>query len=177
MTNDVVPRAWANVKLNKEFFCIQTYSGYRMSQADHRGAMHLLAPDASDQEVGEALLDALSKSRFVLPEPRTDVWIHPEATFDSGLYDFEATEQRYKDWISQLMSQYGYKTKKALFKDMKSCSVESKEGQTTIRPSRHEKLEGWGGTGKGGSDYVVISTNSTPAEVGAALRLAFSRCT
>lgn len=47
----------------------------------------------------------------------------------------------------------------------------------TIRPSRHEKLEGWGGTGIGGSDHVVISANSTPEQIGFALRLAFSRCT
>ncbi|MFC5694170.1 contact-dependent growth inhibition system immunity protein [Pseudomonas sp. GCM10022186] len=175
--NDVIPRAWANAKLNKEFICIETYSGYRMSQADHKGVTHLLAPDASDQAVGEALLDALSKSRFVLPEPRKDVWIHPEATFDSELYDFDASEQRYKDWISQLMEKYDYKTKRALFKDMKNCSIELKEGSMTIRPSRHEKLEGWGGTGLGGSDYVIIPATSTPEEVGVALRLAFSRCT
>lgn len=177
MMNDLVPRAWAGIKVNKELLCVQTYSGYRGCQADYKGVMHLLTPDAPEQVIGEALLDALSKSRFVLPEPRSDVWIHPEATFDSELYDFDAAAQRYKDWISQLMSQYGYKTKRALFKDMKSCSVESKDGQIIIRPSRHEKLEGWGDTGKGGSDHVVIPDNSTPVEFGAALRLALSRCT
>ncbi|MFC5694173.1 contact-dependent growth inhibition system immunity protein [Pseudomonas sp. GCM10022186] len=175
--NDVIPRAWANAKLNKEFICIETYSGYRMSQADHKGVTHLLAPDASDQAVGEALLDALSKSRFVLPEPRKDVWIHPEATFDSELYDFDASEQRYKDWISQLMEKYGYKTKRALFKDMKNCDIESFSGKIIIGPSHHEKLEGWSGKGLSEADNVIIPTTSTPEEVGVALRLAFSRCT
>lgn len=177
MMNNVVKMQWAGVVLNKELLCIKTYSGYRSCRADHRGVMYLLTPDASDEVIGEALLDALSKSRFVLPEPRSDVWIHPEATFDSELYDFDATAQRYKDWISHLMSRYGYKTKRALFKGMKSCSVENREGQITIRPSRHEKLEGWGDTGKGGGDHVVISANSSPDQVGFALRLAFSRCT
>lgn len=177
MTNDVVPKSWANVKLNKELLCIQTYSGYGSSRADHKGVMHLLAPDASDQVVGEALLDTLSKSRFVLPEPRKDVWIHPEATFDSELYDYAATVQRYKDWVFQLMSQYGYKTKKALFNDMKNCDVVMCSGEIIIGPSRQEKLEGWGETGLGGRDNVVIPTDSCPAEVGAALRLALSRCT
>ena len=177
MMNDVVPRAWANAKLNKEFFCIETYSGYGSCRADYKGAMHLLAPDASDQAIGEALLDALSKSRFVLPEPRKDVWIHPEATFDSKLYDFDASEQRYKDWISQLIEKYGYKTKRALFKDMKNCDIEIFSGKIIIGPSYHEKLEGWSGKGLSDADNVVIPVTSTPDQVGFALRLAFSRCT
>lgn len=175
--NDVIPRAWANAKLNKEFICIETYSGYRMSQADHKGVMHLLAPDASDQVIGEALMDALSKSRFVLPEPRKDVWIHPEATFDSDLYDFNLMMQRYKKWVARLMEQYAYKTKRALFKDMKSCNVERKLGTLEMTPSHHEKLEAWSGDGFTEADNVIIPTTSTPEEVGVALRLAFSRCT
>lgn len=177
MTNEIVPRTWANVKLNKEFFCIQTYSGYRMSQADHKGAMYLLSSDAADQEVGEAVLGALSKSRFVLPEPRKDVWIHPEATFDRDFYDFDSMTKRYKDWVARLMDIYGYKTKKALFKDMKSCNVEGKLGILEMAPSHHEKLEAWSGDGFTESDNVVIAADSSPDQVGSALRLALSRCT
>ncbi|TBU81445.1 contact-dependent growth inhibition system immunity protein [Phytopseudomonas dryadis] len=175
--NDLVKMAWANAKMNREFLCVQTYSGYGSCRADYKGAMHLLSVDASNQVVGEALLDALSKSRFVLPEPRNDVWIHPEATFDSELYDFEATEQRHKNWTQQLMSRYGYKNKRSLFKDMKNCSVEKREGLITMRPSHHEKLEGWSGKGLSENDYVVIATDCSPEDVGAALLLALSRCT
>lgn len=177
MMNDVMPRAWANVKLNKELLCIQTYSGYGSSRADHNGVMHLLPPDAADVVVGEALLDALSKSRFVLPEPRKDVWIHPEATFDSELYDFNSMMRRYKDWVAGLMTQYGYKTKKALFKDMKSCNVESKLETLEMTPSHHEKLEAWSGDGFSEADNIIISASSSPEKIGAALRLALSRCT
>ena len=177
MMNNVVRAAWANAVINKEFICIRTCSGYRSCRVDPKGVMHLLAPDASDQVLGEAVLDALSQSRFVLGAPRTDVWIHPEATFDKELYNLEATMQRYKDWISQMMTRYGYKTKRALFKEMKNCNIVSEEGQMTLRPTHHEKLEAWSGTGLGGSDRVVIPANSPSKEVGAALRLAFSRCT
>jgi Protein of unknown function (DUF1436). len=172
-----VKTQWANVKLNKEFLCIQTYSGYGSSRADHRGVMHILPPDASGQAIGEALLDALSQSRFVLPEPRKDVWIHPEATFDSDLYNLDAMMQRYKDWVAKLMAQYGYKTKRALFKDMKSCTVESKLGTIEMTPSHHEKLEAWSGDGFTEADNVVITADSAPDQVGFALRLALSRCT
>lgn len=177
MKNDVVLMTWANAKLNKEFLCIQTYSGYGSSQADNKGAMHLLTPDASDEEIGEAILDALSKSRFVLPEPRKDVWIHPEATFDRDLYDLESMMKRYNAWVAKLMVLYRYKTKRALFKEMKSCNVKNKLGVLEITPSRHEKLEAWSGDGFTDADNVVIAANSTPAQIGSALRLVFMRCT
>lgn len=175
--NDAIKMAWANAKLNKDFLCIQTYSGYGSSRADHKGSMHLLPFDASDKAVGEALLDALSKSRFVLPEPRNDVWVHPEATFDSDLYDLNAMEQRYQEWVSLLMERYGYRSKRALFKDMKSCNIKSRLGEFVMTPSHHEKLEAWSGKGISDSDNVVILATSSPSEVGVALRLALSRCT
>jgi hypothetical protein len=59
---------------------------------------------------------------------------------------------------------------------MKSCDIECSGGIITIGPTKHEKLEGWGRTKGDGIEDVVIPPNSPPAEVGAALRLAFSRC-
>lgn len=60
---------------------------------------------------------------------------------------------------------------------MKNCSVELVKDTLIIQPSHHEKLEAWSGKGITESDYVVVSVNSSPGEVGAALRLAISRCT
>ncbi|WP_244657538.1 contact-dependent growth inhibition system immunity protein [Pseudomonas syringae] len=95
------------------------------------------------------------------------------------VYDSDLTNQRYDQWVSGTLERYSYKNKRALFKDMKKCSIESKGGQITIRPGHHEKLEAWAWSGKGlsESDYVIIPSGSSPSDVGAALRLAFSRCT
>jgi len=175
--DNIVKTAWADAKMNKNFICLKTFSGYRSSQADPKGVEHFFSPDAADKELGLAVLDTLAHSRFVLPEPRKDVWIHPEATFDMELYDYDLTNQRYKKWVDGTLERYGYKTKRALFKDMKKCSIESKDGQITIRPSYHEKLEAWSGKGISESDYVTISSGSSSSDIGAALRLAFSRCT
>lgn len=79
-------------------------------------------------------------------------------------------------WVQDLISQYGYKSRRELFKDMKHCSVMCTKGQITINPSRHEKLKAWGGKGIKDSDHVVLPVDSSPAEIGAALRLALSRC-
>lgn len=174
---DVVKTAWADAKINTDFIFVNTFSGHRSSRADPQGVEHFFSPDAADNELGFALLDALAHSRFVLSEPRKDVWIHPEATFDRALYDYSLTNQRYGQWVGSTLKRYGYKTKRALFKEMKKCSIESKKDQIIIRPSHHEKLEVWSGKGLSESDYVIIPSGSSPAAVGAALRLAFSRCT
>jgi CDI immunity protein len=175
--SDVEKTAWADAKMNKDFISVKTFSGYRSSQADPQGVEHVFSTDATDEELGLAVLDALAHSRFVLPEPREDVWIHPEATFDMALYDYKLTNQRYEQWISVILKRFGYKTKRALFKDMKKCSIESKNDQITIRPSHHEKLEAWSSKGINESSYVTICSSSSPADIGAALRLAFAKCT
>ncbi|VEA67783.1 Protein of uncharacterised function (DUF1436) [Serratia plymuthica] len=174
--NDIVKTAWASVKMNADFICIETYSGYSSSRHDPLGIQHLSPPNVSDNELGEMVKDALAHSRFVLPAPRTDVWIHPEVTFDKELYDYKAIAERYAEWINKLMARYGYKTKRAMFKDMKSCSIECREGNITIFPSFHEKLEAWSGDRISDSDHVILSVDSSPAEIGAGLRLALSRC-
>lgn len=174
--NDIVKTAWASVKMNSDFICVETYSGYRSNQQDPLGVQHLGTPDVSDKKLGEMVVDALAHSRFVLAAPRTDVWIHPEATFDMEFYDYNRTAERYAEWVKNLMAHYGYKTKRALFKGMKNCNISSSNGAITISPTRHERLEAWGGTGRGGSDKVILSIDSTPEEIGAGLRLALSRC-
>lgn len=176
--NEIVKSAWTSAVCNDKFVCVQTYSGYGGgTNADLKGKLNFLAPNASDEEFGKALLDALAHSRFVLPEPRTDAWIHPDVEFDLELTDYKLVASRYATWIGTLMERYGYKTKRALFKDMRKCSIDMKCGVITISPSHHEKPEAWGRTKGDGIEDVVIPAESTPAEIGAALRLAFSRCT
>lgn len=175
--NEVVKASWCNVKANKEFIFVATLSGYRAYRADPKGVEHLLPPDADNEVLGAAVLNALAHSRFVLPEPRKDVFLHPDVTFDKDLYDYESSNRRYAAWIANLIEIYGYKTKRTLFNDMKNCSVESMDGFITMRPSHHDKLEGWSGDGISEEDYVMVTANSMPEEVGYALRLALSRCT
>ncbi|CNH85137.1 contact-dependent growth inhibition system immunity protein [Yersinia pekkanenii] len=154
----------ASCYCNNEFFSVDTYSGLGMVGRDPLFPPHQLPPDADDQTIGEAVLLALSNSRTLSLEESAD------------FFDLEKGQEQYAAWIAMLMQKYGYKTKRALFKDMKNCSIHCINGVITISPTRHEKLEAWGGRGIKESDDVVISVNSTPAEIGAALRLALSRC-
>ncbi|MGV8042624.1 MAG: contact-dependent growth inhibition system immunity protein [Thermoanaerobaculaceae bacterium] len=150
---------------NGDFFCIETFSGYRTAVRDPQGRQYLLSPDATDDALGEALLAALAASRFLTLQ---DAQL---------LTDFDASSRRYAEWVNNLMGRYGYKTRRALFKSMKSCWVEEEGASISIRPTHHEKLEGWSGEGIAPGDYVVVPSDSAAAFVGAALRVAFNRCT
>jgi hypothetical protein len=163
MTFPPIWKKCADAKYNGDFIGIETYSGYTLEMADPDATEYLLEPDVSDEILGQAVLDALKQSRFLPLEEAKALRLN--------------IEKNYADWIKKLMIKYGYKTKRALFKNMKSCGIECHEDIITIRPSHHEKLEGWGGTGISPDSYVKIPADAMPAEVGAGLRLAFSRCT
>lgn len=114
--------------------------------------------------MGAALLDALAHSRFLLPEE------------DPELFDYQLGVERYHAWVAAIRKQYRYKTKRAMFKNMHCCQIEKVSGVITIEHNRHETLEGWGGEGINKEDYIVLPDTSSAAELGTALRLAFSRC-
>lgn len=173
---DVEKTQWASAKINDDFICVETYSGYRLTKLDPKGVQHLAKIEIVDHELGLLVIDAISRSRFVLSQPRKDIFIPPDVTYDAEIYDYQLSSDRYHIWISKLMSAYSYKSKQMLFKNMKSCDIESKNGQIIFSPTCHEKLDAWSGKGIKPTDLVTLPSDSSPAEIGAALRLAFSRC-
>ena len=162
---DFTKQEWfyAEAYENQDFINISTFSYCGIRTRDPDGENLCLSKSASNEELGQATLLSLSKSRKI---EQSEI-----ATF----FDRDNVNQRYNNWVANLMEKYGYKTKRALFKKMMQCSIEIRDGVLTISPSIHEKLEGWGG-GLPKSDDVVLPINSSPEEIGAGLRLAFSRC-
>ncbi|WP_083196088.1 contact-dependent growth inhibition system immunity protein [Pseudomonas sp. AU12215] len=159
-------RSFVYVKSNKDFTFLETYSGYWNFLPDPEGKKYLLSPSASDGEIGSAIYEAVSVSRQVDPQSCPEF-------FD--LMGRVAPE--YAEWVNGLMKEFGYKTKRAMFKDMKSCAVELVGRSIVMQPSHHEKLEAWSEKGISKDDYVVVSADSSPDQIGFALRLALSRCT
>ncbi|CNL51483.1 contact-dependent growth inhibition system immunity protein [Yersinia mollaretii] len=156
---------WASVYSTNEFLSIETDSGLGRVRGDPLFPPHLLRPDTDDKIIGNIILKALLDSRTLSLEEYGD------------FFNLEKGKEQYAAWIAMLMEKYGYKTKRALFKDMKNCSIHCINDLIIISPTHHEKLESWSGKGINESDNVVISVNESPAEIGAALRLALSRCT
>ena len=154
----------ASVCKNQDFILVVTYSGRGIIARDPDGIQTIFPLDVSDEELGQATLLALAKSRIL-----DDIEIWP-------FMDRDNVKKRYDTWVADLMNKYNYKTRRTLFKNMMQCSVEISDERLTISPSWHEKLEAWSGEGISDNDKVVLSVNSTTEEIGAGLRLAFSRC-
>lgn len=157
--------SYASVRDNGKFILIDTWSGLTGGSLDPKGGHYVIPVEASGECLATTLLDALSCSRVGTYEDYPD------------FYDIDR-EQRRKDyvaWIESSMQRCGYKTKRALFKNMKSCHVERHKGSTmNILPSVHDSLEGWAPLP--GDQTVVIPWDSSPTDIGAAVRLALSRC-
>lgn len=156
---------WVSVYSTADFLSIETYSGLGLVGTDSLFPPYLLSPDTNDETIGKTILQALSDSR-TLSDPEERI----------AFFDLEKGKVQYAAWVAMLMEKYGYKTKKSLFLKMKNCGIHCVNSKITISPTRHEKLEAWGGTGIKDSDSVILSIDSPPFEIGAGLRLALSRC-
>jgi hypothetical protein len=163
---DVVQKRWVSVFENREFTQIETQSGYRGGLPDPLGKRIQIKNPAEDEVLGRSVLDALAASRFLHPNEHRE------------FFDIRGRVMpQYEEWVNLMMATYGYKTRRALFKDMKSCDIEEHGGVLTLRPTHHEKLEAWSGDSISEDCVVRVPIESAAAEVGAALRLALSRCT
>jgi hypothetical protein len=154
----------ANAMMNDEFISIETYSGYFNFLDDPEAPEHLLAANASEEEIGRALLDALSRSRILIPKENRE------------FFSFERAGKRYEEWVKKIMACYGYKKKRAMFVNLKNCWIHWQDDLITLKPTNHVKLEAWEGKRKDEIVDVVIPGASSAIEVGKALKEAFSRC-
>ncbi len=66
-----------------KFYLIESEVCYRASMPDPEGARHVLRPDATAEQLGIAIMDALTHSRFIHPS-------HPE--FDALFTERKAAE-------------------------------------------------------------------------------------
>ncbi|RQJ62305.1 hypothetical protein COI15_11890 [Neisseria meningitidis] len=105
-----------------------------------------------------------------LANSRTFVY---DSSEDQDFFDTEKIRQRYEDWVAKLCGNLGYKTRRALFKNMMSGDIWLHNGCLKISPSRHVKLEAWDAID---ADDVILSLDNSPEEIGAGLKLALSRC-
>lgn len=164
MVQPVENEAHAEAYKNRKFMSITTYSGYSSFSADPQGKEYRLLANADDRTMGNVVLDTLKYSRILSPKE------------DFELFSNQKTEERYQRWIAELMAEYGYKSRRALFKEMHSCKIKKLGGNIIISPRWHEKLEMWSISASKGPFPIIIPDSSSPEEIGAALRLAFSRC-
>ena len=153
---------WANVHRTERLISVEPLSGYRMAYREDEGHVIYLPPDATDDALGQALLQALDRSRFIWPRDEPD------------FFKCERYMQCYRDWQKDFMGRYGYKTKRDAYKNMDWCWIERSEGKISIKPHKRDKPEYFRNLPP--DKTVVVSATDDAARVGAALRLALDRC-
>lgn len=161
-STDILPfRQWAEISRTDRFISIEPLSGYRFVQLEDEGHVIYLAPDATNEELGLALLEELDRSRFIWP-------------LDPKFLEAERYMRCYRDRQKDTMRRYGYKTKRDLYKNMDWCRAKRSEGRILIRPHKRDKPEYWKDLPP--EKDVVIPETRNAAVAGAALRLALDRC-
>ena len=153
---------WAGYKANERAFIIQTWSGFGRYAPDHLYPPHILPLDTDNGTLGTTVLQALANSRTLDNEAERIDFLKQESF-----------KPRYEDWVANLCGNLGYKTRRALFKNMMSGDIWLHNGCLKISPSRHVKLEAWDAID---ADDVILSLDNSPEEIGAGLKLALSRC-
>lgn len=178
---DVVQGWWAEARWHPHFSYIVTQSGYRSGQhIDEKGGELYLATDANDAILGQAVLDALSVSRWVLSKPTPDHIYHPDVQFDAETSSFRNSVLREQEWGKRTRKRYKLKSKQDLYVPLKRCDIAKKGGEIVIKCRAHypESQQGdcWGFDTNEHAPFVCLSDTASAEEIGAGLRLAFSRC-
>ncbi|TDG02328.1 DUF1436 family protein [Paraburkholderia guartelaensis] len=163
MASEPIWKSRVTAKSNEKFICLVPQSGYRLAMAEPMAAEYVFAPDTHDDVLGEAVRSALAESRFL--------------SLDEANVLRLTADSRYVEWVRSLTDRYGYRSKQALFKNMRSCSIVITGSELVLSPSHHDKLDSWSRAKGDGIEDVTLPFDSPPIDIGAALRLAFSRCT
>ena len=153
---------WADVHSTERFISIEPMSGYRRALPENEAHVIYLPPNASDDVLGRALLEALDRSRFIWPDDE------PE------FFEWKRFTQCSRNWQEDFMRRYGYRTKREAYNNMDWCRAERSEGKISIEPHKRDKPEYFRDLPP--DRTVVVPAMDDAAAAGAALRLALDRC-
>jgi hypothetical protein len=156
-------RRWAAVYATDKVLVVETCSGLARVASDPAGKLHILAASASDEVAGAALRDALTASRVLAAEEVAD------------FFDPTQVERRYEEWVRIILAGGWHATRRDLFSQMKHCPAIQVGEEIVLRPTDHDRREGW--SGLGAATHVHVPSKANDAELGAALRTALERST
>ena len=161
--NDVPFTQWAVINQTEKFTVTLQLSGYRRHLYEDQTHPIYLDPNPTEETLGSALLESLNISRFV------DPW--KEGDFFSA----DRIVASDKAWHAEFMKRFRYKTLREAYKNMLYCLAQRSEGRIAIRPHRRgDKPRFWWDLPP--EQTVVIPATDDPGILGAAAKLALSRC-
>ena len=116
---------WAVFYAKEEALIVQTCSGLGLTAIDHLYPSHILPLDTDNGTLGTTVLQALANSRTLDNEAERIDFLKQESF-----------KPRYEDWVANLCGNLGYKTRRALFKNMMNGNIRLHNGCLKIRACR-----------------------------------------
>ena len=158
-------KKYATSSFNGDFIDFITMSHGGMMYAEPSASPLFLPPDADDAILGLTLRTALNASKQISAAEFYKL-------FQSGL-----VQQLGKEREAKTMQTYGYKTKRALYKHMLICDIKLVDGWLDISPTHSDQKGGYKRLSTDGRENIRLPDTVSDAELGAALREGFKRCT
>jgi hypothetical protein len=154
----------AEVYTCDKFIKIATYSTGMLAYPEPSAPVKYLLPSVGDIELGAELRSSLRGSfRVSVPEF--------QKIFASGVIQRLAEER-----AQEAMKRFDFKSKREMYRKMDNCSVTVFADRIEIQPMHHKSLDGYSAVTSGPA-LTTLSLSASDAELGAALREAFKRCT
>jgi hypothetical protein len=151
----------ADVMCNGDFMNFSTHSGYHLCTCDFDGANIFLSMNSTDSDIGNVCKNALALSR------------HMSLEEDERIFTDEKVKKFWKNWDQTTKKKYAYKNVSELLKTMMRVSIKKYEDIFLIYPWKRLSKEGY----MGADPDIKLPTTSSPEEIGAAVRRAFTHCT
>ncbi|QJQ02436.1 contact-dependent growth inhibition system immunity protein [Herbaspirillum rubrisubalbicans] len=155
-------KARANVGFNGDFFEVISISSGMIDFPEPTSEVRYL-PDVTNEILGEAVVLALIESKHVSPAVFQEI-------LASGKIQ-RISEERSK----YTLKRYGYKSKKAMLKNMAFCLITVNGGEFMIQPTHHRLIDSFSGLPR--EEVLSVSLNASNAELGVAIREGIKRCT
>ena len=124
----------------------------------------ILSLDVSNEVLGQSIIIALNAGKSIPPEDIKGILFSPEL------------DKLMKERDKKLMAEFGYKSKKALFKHMRNVGITYINDSYKISPSHQDGLD-YSFTGLSKDDEIILPNDATDEELGQAVRLAYEKCT
>ena len=153
------------IHFNHDFIKVSVEHHGMISFVDPYSAPTYFEPDVDDATLGHAVRVALQAFRQVSVDEFQKI-------FKSGI-----VQQRFKEKENDEMLTYHYKTRKAHYKNMATCSVYIVDNQIKIQPTHQDSLDGYTVTKDEGPFPLYLPESTSDAELGAELRKGFTLCT
>ena len=161
--NDVPFTQWAAIHATEKFFIVTPLSGYRRQLPEDDLNSIYLEPGAVEATLGQAVLETLNKSRFILPHT------------DRAFFQMDRVLAADKRWHQEFMKRYSYKTKRDAYKNMRYCFAKRREGNISILPHKRDVKPGLWWDLPPEKTVIIPETNDLEI-LSAATRLALNHC-